>query len=90
MAFNPEEEDEANTFASNLLINHFQWQRFIGHDSYRTKVGIKEFAKKIGIAPGIIVGRLQYEKLLPYDHCNDLKRYLEWNTEEVHDAVISR
>ncbi len=85
-----EDEDEANAFASNLLINHIQWQRFIGHDSYCTKVGIKEFAKKIGIAPGIIVGRLQYEKLLPYDHCNDLKRYLEWNIEEVHDAVISR
>ncbi|HYU73772.1 MAG TPA: HigA family addiction module antitoxin [Ktedonobacteraceae bacterium] len=85
-----EDEDEANAFASNILINRTQWQRFIAHDSYRTKVGIKEFARQIGIAPGIVVGRLQHENLLPYGHCNELKRYLEWNIEEVHDAIIGR
>ncbi len=73
------DEDEANTFASNILINRTQWRRFIAQDSYRTKLGIKDFAKTIGIAPGIVVGRLQHEKLLPYDYCNDLKNYLEWN-----------
>lgn len=72
------EEVEANTFASNTLIHQSQWQRFITQNSYRTKVGIKEFADTIGIAPGIVVGRLQHEKLLPYDHCNELKRHLEW------------
>lgn len=77
-----EDEDEANTFASNMLINPSEWKQFISQGSYRTKVGIKEFAKQIGIAPGIVVGRLQHEKWLPYDHCNDLKRYLEWNIEE--------
>lgn len=85
-----EDEDEANAFASNILINHIRWQRFIAQNSYRTKMGIKEFAEKVGIAPGIVVGRLQHEKLLPYDHCNDLKRYLEWNIEEVHNVVIGR
>ena len=77
-----EAEEEANTFAANLLIDPVQWQRFVAHDSYRTKAGIKEFAQKVGIAPGIVVGRLQHEKLLPFDHCNDLKRRLEWNLEE--------
>ncbi len=77
-----EKEDEANRFATNILINHIPWQRFITQGSYRTKAGIKEFAKEVGIAPGIVVGRLQHEKLLPYTHCNDLKRYLAWNTEE--------
>ncbi len=77
----PEDEDEANAFASNILMNHNQWKRFVAQDSYHTKVGIKEFAKKVGIAPGIVVGRLQHEKLLPYDHCNELKHYLEWNIE---------
>jgi HTH-type transcriptional regulator / antitoxin HigA len=75
------DEDEANKFASNILINPIQWNQFIKQGSYRTKAGIREFAKKIGIAPGIVVGRLQHEKLLRYDHCNDLKRYLEWNIE---------
>jgi HTH-type transcriptional regulator / antitoxin HigA len=73
------DEDEANVFASNILINRAEWRQFITQDSYRTKVGIQDFAQKVGIAPGIVVGRLQHEKLLPYDHCNDLKRRLEWS-----------
>jgi addiction module HigA family antidote len=76
-----EDEKEANTFASNTLINPKQWKRFIAQGSYRTKADIKAFADEIGVAPGIVVGRLQHEKLLPFHHCNDLKRYLEWKIE---------
>lgn len=72
------DEDEADTFASNILINRAEWRQFITQDSYRTKSGIQDFAKKVGIAPGIVVGRLQHEKLLPFSYCNDLKRHLEW------------
>jgi Zn-dependent peptidase ImmA (M78 family) len=78
-----EEEKQADVFASNILIAPTQWQRFIQQDSYRTKAAIKEFAQKIGIAPGIVVGRLQHENLLPYDHCNDLKQHLKWDMENV-------
>lgn len=74
-----DDENEANKFASNILINSAQWKQFVEQGAYHTKADIKEFAKKTGIAPGIVVGRLQHEKFLPYDHCNDLKRYLEWN-----------
>lgn len=63
-----------------MLINRTEWQCFIAQDSYRTESGIKEFAHKVGIAPGIVVGRLQHKKLLSYDHCNHLKRSLEWDT----------
>lgn len=77
-----EDEDEANTFASDILIPPTQWQQFIAQDMYRTRVGIQEFAQKVGIAPGIVVGRLQHEKLLPFSHCNDLKRFLQWDMEE--------
>ncbi len=76
------DETEADVFASNTLIHPIQWQQFIRQSSCRTKIGIKEFANKVGIAPGIVVGKLQHEKLLPYGHCNELKRYLQWNTEE--------
>jgi len=76
------EEGEADTFASDMLIRPTEWQQFIAQRSCRTKAGIEEFAKKVGIAPGIVVGRLQHEKLLPYHHCNDLKRHLTWATEE--------
>jgi len=34
---------------------------------------IKSFAEKIDIAPGIVVGRLQHDGLLPRSHGNRLK-----------------
>ena len=77
-----QEEHEANMFAANVLIPSAEWQQFIAQRSCRSKSSIEEFAKRVGIAPGIVVGRLQHEKLLPYHHCNDLKRRLQWITEE--------
>jgi HTH-type transcriptional regulator/antitoxin HigA len=77
-----EAEEEANRFAANVLIDPIQWQQFVASDSYRSKIGIKEFAQKVGIAPGIVVGRLQHEKRLSFDHCNELKRHLEWKAEK--------
>jgi len=71
------EEQEANRFAENTLIPFAKLQKFIRQDD-RTKEAIVHFASKIGIAPGIVVGRLQHEEILPYTHCNDLKRHLEW------------
>jgi HTH-type transcriptional regulator/antitoxin HigA len=77
------EEDEADTFASNMLITRAEWQQFIVQDSCCTESGIKDFAHKVGIAPGIVVGRLQHENLLSYDHFNHLKHSFEWDTKEL-------
>ncbi len=74
------EEREADQFAADTLIDRREWQEFIARREgactppYRTKEAIERFASRVGIAPGIVVGRLQQEKLLPLDHCNDLKR----------------
>ncbi|MHB8598900.1 MAG: HigA family addiction module antitoxin [Ktedonobacteraceae bacterium] len=75
------EESQADAFAANILIAPVEWKRFIKQDTYPTKTGIKDFAQKVGIAPGIVVGRLQHENLLPYTHCNELKQHLDWNME---------
>ncbi|HWS83732.1 MAG TPA: HigA family addiction module antitoxin [Ktedonobacteraceae bacterium] len=72
------EEYEADTFASYMLIPRHQWQQFIAQRSYHSKARIEEFAKEVGIAPGIVIGRLQHENLLPENERNDLKRHLEW------------
>ncbi len=80
-------EEEANTFAKDILIDPVQWQRFIEQNSFRSKVAIKQFAQEIGIAPGIVVGRLQHEKRLRFDHCNDLKLRLDWGLGEC-DSVV--
>jgi HTH-type transcriptional regulator/antitoxin HigA len=77
-----QEEREADKFALDTLTNPIEWEQFIAQQSYHSEIDIKEFAKKMGIAPGIVVGRLQHDKLLPYSDCNDLKRYLQWATEE--------
>jgi addiction module HigA family antidote len=80
------EEKEADKFASDTLISREQWKQFIAQKSYRTKTGIEEFAQKIGIASGIVVGRLQHEELLPFTHCNQLKRTLKWADEVISNS----
>lgn len=38
---------------------------------------VQAFAKRGKIAPGIVVGRLQHERLLPFNQLNHLKRRLQ-------------
>jgi hypothetical protein len=38
-----------------------------------TRHSIKKFAQEVAIAPGIVVGRLQHERLIRFDWLNDLK-----------------
>jgi addiction module HigA family antidote len=71
-------EREANQFAAELLIPAKQLRAFTGCHRHLSQESIKGFAEELGIAPGIVVGRLQHEGLLPRAHCNALKRRLEW------------
>ncbi|HTK11458.1 MAG TPA: HigA family addiction module antitoxin [Ktedonobacteraceae bacterium] len=82
-----EPENQANTFSADMLVDPSEWHQFVARRSYLKKVNIRAFAQKVGIAPGIVVGRLQHEKRLPFTHCNDLKRRLEWNVEEYNSKV---
>jgi addiction module HigA family antidote len=70
-------EDKANRFAADFLIPRKDYLEFIKNDQL-TKVLIQLFSNELEIAPGIIVGRLQHEGLLPMSHCNDLKRRFKW------------
>ena len=42
-----------------------------------TDAAVREFAARIGVAPGIVMGRLQHDGYWPYSRGNDLKRRLE-------------
>jgi HTH-type transcriptional regulator/antitoxin HigA len=67
-------EGEANRFAANQLIpRHLQPELALLH----TEADVKAFARRIGIAPGIVVGRLQKEELWQWSRGNKLKRRLE-------------
>lgn len=69
---NIDTENEANEFAKNILIAPKKYERFISEGHF-TASRIKEFAEKINISPGVIVGRLQKEGLINYNRLNNLK-----------------
>ena len=70
-------EEEANRFASDFLIPRTSLQDFMQKGD-RSKRAIEFFAQQLGIAPGIVVGRLQHEKYIPPSHCNALKQRFMW------------
>jgi len=73
-----EKEDEANAFAQDTLIPQDKLNDFL-LSAYRPTIPqIKEFAANIGISPGIVVGRLQYDGKLPWTQGNELKVKYEW------------
>jgi Zn-dependent peptidase ImmA (M78 family) len=68
-----EKEEEANRFAANILVPPLQYRRLLSMKPFG-KSTIKAFAQELGIAPGVLVGRLQHDGHLPFSHCNDLKQ----------------
>lgn len=80
-----QEESEADQWAQDFLIPRTQWDEFA--NSFRgNPMEVQQFAQQQGIAPGIIVGRLQRQGLLPWDRLNNLKRKLEWTAPPAHEA----
>jgi len=72
-----EKEREANNFAADTLIPPREYAAF-GRAGAWSKDAIRRFAVRIGVAPGIVVGRLQHDRILPFTHCNGLKVFLRW------------
>ena len=70
-----EEEKEANEFSRDMLIPRKYAHRL---PYLKTKAMISSFAKSIGVSPGIVVGRMQYEKLILPSYHNGLKKKLTW------------
>lgn len=73
-----EEEIEANDFAQKQLIPSPVWRQIMERRIY-SEAYIKEIAKELGIAEGIIVGQLQHHKKIPYSTLNYLKVRYAWN-----------
>ena len=70
-------EDEANKFASDILIPPKKYREFIQYGDLN-KTSIKNLAFEIGIAPGIVVGRLQHDHKIQHSFFNELKKRFEW------------
>lgn len=70
-------EDEANEFAAGVLIPApytAAYRQLSAAAPHISLTAIRSFARTAGIAPGIVVGRLQRDKALPWSHGNGLKR----------------
>lgn len=75
---NPKEE-QANTWATDFLVPRKEWATFLTNlPRPVTEAAIRRFAREQGIAPGIVLGRLQHrENLVAKSHFNTaLKRSL--------------
>jgi len=68
-----EKEKRADEFAANMLIPNSIYNNFVAGKEY-TGAAISAFAQRLGIAPGIVVGRLQHDKIIPFRSLNHLKR----------------
>lgn len=73
-------EDEANKFAADWLIPPDQLSRFLAENRPYTinSASIMQFAQWLGIAPGIVVGRLQHDGVISFSACNELKQRYKW------------
>lgn len=72
-----EKEHEANRFASEFMAPSSKLHDHFGPGPV-SAASVERFAKLTGVSPGIIVGRLQHEGLLPRTHLNGLVRKLSW------------
>lgn len=66
-------EDEADKFAADLLIPPARYKDLLAGGPL-SKARVLAFASAIGIAPGIVVGRLQHDEAIPFSWFQDVKR----------------
>lgn len=70
------QEDEANKFAGDALIHEATYRQFVA-SGVLTSQAIRSCALKLGVHPGIVVGRLQHDKVIGHNHrhCKLRARY---------------
>ncbi len=73
-------EKQANEFAANFLIPKEKAKTLCG--LAHTRSVVEAFASEIGVAPGVVVGRMQHEGYLPMNYLNGLKVRYRWKTEQ--------
>ena len=66
-------EEEADIFAQNTLIPIRDYRQF-APSKYTSDAEIIAFAKKIGIHPGVVAGRLQHDHIIAPNRCSALKQ----------------
>ena len=71
-------EREADQFAADALIPRKAYQAFLESKPILSAATVAAFADQQGVAPGIVVGRLQHERKLPYSVLNSVRVRYRW------------
>lgn len=73
------QEEEANSFAARTLVPPGELRAFKRSEKkgYVSEKAVRQFARSIGVHPGVVVGRLHHEGWLPRTHLNKLRCRLE-------------
>lgn len=71
-----DDENNANEWSRDILIPVADFEEFVENSSF-SESSVRSFAKQQGIAPGIVVGRLQNEGFIKHSMMNDLKEHYE-------------
>lgn len=77
---NQKEEKEADVFARDTLIPLANYKELLAEPLIGDHM-IRDFAKRIHVAPGIVLGRLQYDGRIGWQQLNHLKVRYRWNPE---------
>ena len=70
-------ETQADKYAENMLISARDYKEFTNNGRYYPD-DIQRFADRLGIAPGIVVGRLQNDGIVEPSWHNGLRERFEW------------
>jgi HTH-type transcriptional regulator/antitoxin HigA len=81
-----DEENEANEFASALLIPPSSKREF--EQLGTSAKGIIRFAMKEGVSPGVVVGQLQHQGRLAHNRLNRLKRRYVWSDSLTGSVIL--
>ena len=71
-----QDEKDADVWSRDTLIPKEAFDAFVEKSSFLT-TDIRAFAKTLGLAPGIVVGRLQNEGYIKHSMMNELKEHYE-------------
>lgn len=72
-------DKEANEKASDYLISSEDFEGFVSGFNYRSYEEIVDYSKGLGVAPFILLGKLQHEKYLEYSELGDLVEYYDYS-----------
>lgn len=74
---NGEPEQQADAFARDYLLPPTDYAAFVQRADW-SRVAIRAFAREQGIAPSVVVGRLQHDGHIPHSNLNDLRSRFMW------------